>query len=93
MKTWQILGINSQSYLSIVNAHENLADIRHKFSIISKHSQSMHNELRYEAKIHTISTKLFKRKKKSASFPHFFFKKNCKWKTTKTCFKGKENKN
>jgi len=30
---------------------ENLADIMHKLSIIYKHIQSMHNELRYQAKI------------------------------------------
>jgi len=39
---------------------ENLADIRHKLSIIYKHIQSMYNELRYQTKIHTISEKLSK---------------------------------
>jgi hypothetical protein len=43
---------------------ENLADIRHKLSIIYKHIQSMRNELRYKAKIHTISEKPSKEKKK-----------------------------
>jgi hypothetical protein len=38
--------------------HENLADIRHKLSIIYKHIYSMHNELRYQAKRHAISEKL-----------------------------------
>jgi hypothetical protein len=37
--------------------HENLADIRHKLSIIYKHIQLMHNELRYQAKIHITSKK------------------------------------
>jgi hypothetical protein len=37
---------------------ENLADIRYKLSIIYKHIQSIHNELRYQAKLHTISEKL-----------------------------------
>jgi hypothetical protein len=44
---------------------ENLADIRHKLSIIYKHIQSMHNELRYQTKIHTISEKLSKEEKKN----------------------------
>jgi hypothetical protein len=53
---------------------ENLTDIRHKLSVIYKHIQSMHNELKYQVKIHTISKKLFKKKKKqnSASSPPFF---------------------
>jgi hypothetical protein len=41
---------------------ENLADISHKLSIIYKHIQSMHNELRYQAKRHAISEKLSKEK-------------------------------
>jgi hypothetical protein len=48
---------------SIKMQHENLVDIRHKLSIIYKHIQSMHNELRYQTKIHTISGKLSKEKK------------------------------
>jgi len=44
---------------------ENLADIKHKLSIIYKHIQLMHNELRYQAKTHTIN--------KSASSPPIFF--------------------
>jgi hypothetical protein len=51
--------------------HENLADIRHKLSIIYKHIQLIHNELRYQAKTYTISEKLSK--KKIASFPPIFF--------------------
>jgi hypothetical protein len=39
---------------------ENLADIRHKLSIIYKHIQLMNNELRYQAKTYTISEKLKK---------------------------------
>jgi hypothetical protein len=55
----------------------------------------MHNELRYQAKIHTISAKLFKRENKILHiFPQnlfiFFLKK--KKKTRKTCFNDKENK-
>jgi len=47
----------------------------------------MHNELRYQAKIHTIFVKLSKeKKKKSASSPPFFFDV----KTIKTCFDNKE---
>jgi hypothetical protein len=52
---------------------ENLVDIRHKLSIIYKHIQLMHNELRYQAKTHTISEKLSKEKKNYASSPPFFF--------------------
>jgi hypothetical protein len=51
---------------------ENLADIRHKLSIIYKHIQLMHNELRYQAKTHTISEKLSKEKIMHL-LPHFFF--------------------
>jgi hypothetical protein len=47
---------------------ENLSDIRHKISIIYKHIQLMHNELRYQAKTYTISKKLSKEKKKK--IPH-----------------------
>jgi hypothetical protein len=54
--------------------HENLADISHKLSIIYKHIQLMHNELRYQAKTHTISEKLSKEKIKFCIFsPNFFF--------------------
>jgi len=55
---------------------ENLADIRHKLSIIYKHIQLMHNKLRYQAKTHTISEKLSEEKKKkisTSSPPYFFF--------------------
>jgi hypothetical protein len=45
--------------------HENLADIMHKLSTIYKHIQLMHNELRYQAKIHMISEKLSKEKQKT----------------------------
>jgi hypothetical protein len=41
---------------------ENLVDIIHKLSIIYKHIQLMHNELRYQEKTHTISEKLSKDK-------------------------------
>jgi hypothetical protein len=41
----------------------NLADIMHKLSIKYRHIQSMHNELRYQANIHTVSEKLLKEKK------------------------------
>jgi hypothetical protein len=36
---------------------ENLADIRHKLSIIYKHIQLMHNKLKYQGKTYTISEK------------------------------------
>jgi hypothetical protein len=54
---------------------ENLADIRHKLSIIYKHIQLMHNKLRYQAKTHTISEKLSEEKKKKFPhlLPHIFF--------------------
>jgi hypothetical protein len=39
---------------------ENLADIKYKLWIIYKHIQSLHNKLRYQAKIHVISEKLSK---------------------------------
>jgi hypothetical protein len=52
---------------------ENLTDIRHKLSIIYKHIQSMHNELRYQAKRHAISEKLSKEKIKIMHLlPQFF---------------------
>jgi len=56
----------------------NLVDIRHKLSIIFKHIQLMHNELRYQAKIHTISEKLSKEKNKILYLLPLFFmlKKN-----------------
>jgi hypothetical protein len=49
------------NYLAL-RCKENLANIRHKLSIIYKHRQSMHNELRYQAKTHGISEKLLKEK-------------------------------
>jgi hypothetical protein len=53
---------------------ENLTDIRHKLSIIYKHIQLMHNELRYQAKTYTISEKLSKEKIKIQHIlPQFFF--------------------
>jgi hypothetical protein len=53
---------------------EKLADIKHKLSIIYKHIQLMHNELRYQAKTYTISEKLSKEKNKnSASSPPILF--------------------
>jgi hypothetical protein len=53
-----------EKQLSIIKMQqENLADIWHKLSIIYKHIQLMHNELRYQAKTHTISEKLSKEKK------------------------------
>jgi hypothetical protein len=52
---------------------ESLADIRYKLSIIYKHIQSMHNELRYQTKIHTISETLSKKIKILHLLPHFFF--------------------
>jgi len=67
---------------------ENLADIRHKLSIIYKHIQLMHNKLRYQAKTHTISEKLSEEKKKKNFHifsPIFFFLllKTIKQKNTK----------
>jgi len=55
---------------------KNLADISHKLSIIYKHIQSMYNELRYQAKRHTIAKRLWKEKKKKKilhHLPQFFF--------------------
>jgi hypothetical protein len=58
---------------TLINAQETLADIGHKLSIIYKHIQSMHNELRYQVKGHAISEKLLKGKIKiSHLLPHFF---------------------
>jgi hypothetical protein len=51
---------------------ENLADIKHKLLIIYNHIQLMHNELRYQAKTYTISEKLSKEKKNSASSPPIY---------------------
>jgi hypothetical protein len=51
-----------------LDAQENLADIRLKLSIIYKHIQLMHNELRYQAKTHTISKKLSKERIKFCIF-------------------------
>jgi len=48
-----------EKLLSIIKLQqENLANTKHKLSIIYKHIQLMHNELRYQAKIHAISEKL-----------------------------------
>jgi len=53
---------------------KNLADIKYKISIIYKHIQLMHNELRYQAKAHAIFEKLSKEKHKILHLlPHFFF--------------------
>jgi hypothetical protein len=53
-----------EKQLSIIKMQqENLADIRHKLSIIYKHIQLMHNELRYQVKTYTISEKLSKEQK------------------------------
>jgi hypothetical protein len=53
---------------------KNLADIRHKLSIIYRHSQLMRNELRYQAKIHAISDMPRKEKKIPNIFsPEIFF--------------------
>jgi hypothetical protein len=53
---------------------ENLADIKQKLSIIYKHIQLMHNELRYQAKTYTISEKLSKEKIKIPHLlPQFFY--------------------
>jgi len=50
-----------------------LADIRHKLSIIYKHSQLMRNELRYQAKIHATSDIPRKEKRKFLQLlPQFF---------------------
>jgi hypothetical protein len=72
---------------------ENLADIRHKLSIIYKHIQSMHSELRYQAKIHTISKKLSKEEIKILSSPPIFFfsvKNKNRQKNNKNLLWGKE---
>jgi hypothetical protein len=55
--------IASEKQLSSIKMQQkNLADIRHKLSIIYKHIQSMLNDLRYQAKRHAISEKLSKEK-------------------------------
>jgi hypothetical protein len=43
---------------------------KHKLSIISKHSQLMHNELRYQEKTQAISDML-RREKNKIKFPAF----------------------
>jgi hypothetical protein len=62
-----------------------LADSRHKLSILYKHGQLMHNELRYQAKTHAIADTPRKENNKilASSPPIFFLKKK------KTCFIGK----
>jgi hypothetical protein len=62
---------------------ENLADIRHKLSIIYKHIQLMHNELRYQAKTYTIFEKLSKEKFRIFSPIFFFLLKTNKQKNNK----------
>jgi hypothetical protein len=63
---------------------ENLANIRHKLSIIYKHIQAMHNELRYQAKRHAISEKLSKERIIILHLlPQFFFSMLKKNKTEK----------
>jgi hypothetical protein len=52
---------------------ENLANIRHKLSIIYKHIQLMHTELRYQAKTYTIFEKLLKENKNSTSSPPYIY--------------------
>jgi hypothetical protein len=52
---------------------ENLVNIKQKLSIIYKHIQLMHNELRYQAKTYTIFEKLSKEKIKIPHLlPQFF---------------------
>jgi hypothetical protein len=59
MDSAQFFSLHEKSnYLALRCNKQNFADIRHKLSIIYKHIQSMHNKLRYQAKIHTISEKL-----------------------------------
>jgi hypothetical protein len=56
----------------------------HKLLIIHKYIQSMHNELRYQAKRHAISEKLTKEKIKILHLlPHFFFFEEKKKKNNK----------
>jgi hypothetical protein len=74
---------------------ENLADIRHKLSIIYKHIQLMHNKLRHQAKTHAVSEKLSKEKKKkicifSLNFLLFFYVENNKQKNNKDMLLEKE---
>jgi len=74
---------------------ENLADIRHKLSIIYKHIQLMHNELRHQAKTHAVSEKLSKEKKKILHllpqfFIYFFMLKSIKQKNNKDMLLKKE---
>jgi hypothetical protein len=45
----------------------------HKFSIISKQSRLMHNELGYQVKTHAISDMPREKKKYPANFPNFYF--------------------
>jgi hypothetical protein len=65
-------------------------DIRHKLSIIYKHTQLMHNELRYQAKTHTISEKQISKNKNSASSPLFLLLKTIKKKNNKDMLMEKE---
>jgi predicted PurR-regulated permease PerM len=80
---------------SIKMQQENLADIKHKLSIIYKHIQSMQKDMQYLKKLSKIKNK------NSASSPpiilffiFFMFymlkKKKTKKKTTKTCLWRKE---
>jgi hypothetical protein len=76
--------------------HGNLADIRHKVSIIYKHIISKHNELRYQVKILVISEKLTKEKKKllhlSRQLLLFFFLFFVEKKTTTNMLSEKRKK-
>jgi hypothetical protein len=50
----------------------------------------MHNELRYQEKIHTISEKQISKNKNSASSPFFFLLKTIKKKNNKDMLMEKE---
>jgi hypothetical protein len=81
--------------------HGNLADIRHKVSIIYKHIISKHNELRYQVKILVISEKLTKEKKKLLHLSRqlllllffFFVEKKKKKNNNKHAIRKKKKKN
>jgi hypothetical protein len=55
-----ILSNRMQPITNQQDAQENLADIMHKLLIIYKYIQLIHNELRYQAKIHEMFEKLSK---------------------------------